>query len=100
MPPPLRLSRKLIVVSKWSRRRRKALVETHIIYAYHVKMKVMCDVKVRSKVKKHRFHSWGPKVGKTGCKELKLIQSAVICLWEVLHENEAILIKVKIKVRS
>ena len=40
-----------------------ALAEMHLIHAWHFKIKVICQVKVRSKVKMKRFHILGSRVG-------------------------------------
>ena len=61
----------------------------------------MCQVKVRSKVKMHRFYIFGSRVGWTGDKELKLFQSDGIFLRRVPHEcRDQILKNVEVKVRS
>ena len=39
-------------------------------------------------VKKHRFHSLGPRFGQTDRKELQLTQSAFICLGKILDEHQ------------
>ena len=71
----------------------------HQIHAYFLKDKVTSRVKVRLKVKKkHRFHIFGPRVGKTSRKELELTEHSVIPPEKVMHEYESYTWKGKVKV--
>ena len=54
---------KLSVAVRRARRRLKAFVKVQLIHAEHFHIKVMCQVKVRSKVTMKRFHLLGSRVG-------------------------------------
>ena len=67
---------KLSVVERRARQHLKAHIKVYLIHALNFKIKVMCKVKVRSKVTIKRFHMLGYRVDNMSCKELILTRSA------------------------
>ena len=79
---------KLSVVERWARQQLKVHIKAYLIHALPFKIKVMCEVKVRSKVTMKRFHILGSRVDYMSCKELTLTQSTgwmstkdTACVW-------------------
>ena len=58
----------------------------HPTHTLHFKIKVMCQVKVKSKVKMQRFYILGYRVGWMGRKELQTHQKCYYSLRMVLYE--------------
>ena len=79
---------KLSVVERRAGQHLEAHIKGYLIHSLHFKIKVMCKVKVRSKITMKRFHILGYRVDYTTSKELTLTQSAGCMSTKDMHAYE------------
>ena len=74
------LSREPLDVESWAGRHSKALHKTHSKHLSELKLEVICEVKVRSRVNIRRFFVLGPGDQEHTFSVLKLRRNVLICM--------------------